>query len=449
MVQPGQLGDLQKLVALCKRRGFVFPSAEIYGGFSNTFDYGPLGVLLKNNVRDAWIRAHVQRRDDVDLLDAAIITSPDVWRASGHIDHFVDQLVQCLGECKRRYRADELTTPTCPVCGGELSQPRPFNGMFKTHVGPLEDDSSIAYLRPETAQGQLVNFLNVAMSMRRKLPFGIAQVGKSFRNEITPGNFVFRTREFEQMELEYFCEPGTDEEWFEHWVSAREQWYLALGLRAENLRRYEVPQDELAHYSKRTIDLQYRYPFGKGWEELEGIANRSKGPDGTSWDLWRHEQASGQRLALFDEATRQHMRPALVEPAMGLTRAMLVFMIDAYDDEVLDAAKNDIRTVLHLHPALAPYKAAVFPLSKKPELVDVSRAIYADLRKTWMVTHDVASGIGKAYRRQDEIGTPYCITVDFQTLDDEAVTIRDRDSMEQVRVPIAELRGWFEEKLEF
>jgi glycyl-tRNA synthetase len=440
--QQARLDDLQKLVALCKRRGFVFPSAEIYGGFSNTFDYGPLGVLLKNNLRDAWIRAHVQLRDDVDLLDAAIISSPEVWRASGHVDHFVDQLVQCLGECKRRYRADELTTPTCPECGGALSEPRPFNGMFKTHVGPIEDDSSVAYLRPETAQGQFVNFKNVATAMRRKLPFGIAQIGKSFRNEITPGNFVFRTREFEQMELEYFVMPGTDETWFDYWVDARERWFLDLGLQPAHLRRYEVPAEERAHYSRRTVDLQYHYPFGKGWEELEGIANRG------DYDLAQHERFSGESLTVFDDERREHVRPYVVEPALGLTRALLVFLIDAYEDQVLDADKNDTRTVLHLHPALAPYKAAVFPLSRKPELLAVSQRIYQDLRQRWMVTHDVASGIGKAYRRQDEIGTPYCITVDFLTLEDQQVTIRDRDSMEQVRLPIADLRGWFEDKLE-
>jgi glycyl-tRNA synthetase len=445
----GRLDDLQKLVALCKRRGFVFPSAEIYGGFANTYDYGPLGVLLKNNVRDAWLRTNVQRRDDVELLDAALITSPRVWVASGHVSQFNDPLVQCLGECKSRFRADQLSTPLCPNCGGKLSEPRMFNTMFTTQVGPVLDEDNLAYLPPETAQGMFVNFATVASTMRRKLPFGIAQVRKSFRNEITPGNFVFRTLEFEQMEIEFFVEPGTDEAWFERWVDLREQWYLDLGLDRTRLRRYEHPAEKLSHYSKRTVDLEYRFPFGDGWGELEGIANRSKGPDGTSWDLWQHEQASGERLTVFDEQRRAHVRPAVVEPAAGLTRAALTFLIDAYEEQVLDEAKNDSRVVLHLHPALAPYKAAVFPLSRKPALLEVSRAIYEDLRKRWMVTHDVASGIGKAYRRQDEIGTPYCITVDFETLEDQAVTIRDRDSMAQVRVPIAELRGWFEDKLDF
>jgi glycyl-tRNA synthetase len=446
----GRLDDLGKLVALCKRRGFVFPSAEIYGGFANTYDYGPLGTLLKNNVRDAWIRANVQRRDDIELIDAALITSPKVWVASGHVAQFNDPLVQCLGECKNRFRADQIDMTKCPTCGGKLSEPRMFNTMFKTQVGPVEDEENIAYLPPETAQGMFVNFLNVATTMRRKVPFGIAQIRKSFRNEITPGNFVFRTLEFEQMEIEYFVEPGTDENWFEHWVDARERWYIELGINPENLRRFEHPEDELSHYSKRTIDIEYRFPFGEGWGELEGIANRSKGPDNTSWDLWQHEQSSGQRLALYDDDKKQHSRPAVVEPAAGLTRAALTFLIDAYDEEVLDAEKNDVRTVLHLHPTLAPYKACVLPLYRnKPDLVKVARGIYEDLRRHWMVTFDSGSNIGKLYRRQDEIGTPFCITVDFQSLDDRQVTIRDRDSMEQSRVAIADLRDWLEEHLDY
>jgi glycyl-tRNA synthetase len=449
----GRLDDLQKLVALCKRRGFVFASAEIYGGFANTYDYGPLGVLLKNNVRDAWIRAMVQRRDDIDLLDAALITSPKVWVASGHVDAFHDPLVQCLGECKNRFRADELKADKCPNCGGRLTEPRMFNTMFKTQVGPVEDEENIAYLPPETAQGIFVNFVNVAQTMRRKLPFGIAQVRKSFRNEITPGNFVFRTLEFEQMELEYFTEPGTDEEMFEYWVGERERWYLDLGIRPDNIRRYEHPQDKLSHYSKRTIDIEYRFPFGDGWGELEGIANRSKGPDHTSWDLYQHEQHSGQRLTLYDDDKKQHVRPGVVEPAAGLTRAALTFLIDAYEEEVLDPAKNDVRTVLHLHSALAPYKACVLPQYRnKPDLVRVARGIYEDLRRRWMITYDSGSNIGKLYRRQDEIGTPYCMTVDFQTLEDHKVTIRDRDSMDQSRfgrVAIDDLRGWLDAHLDY
>jgi glycyl-tRNA synthetase len=449
----GKLDDLQKLVALCKRRGFVFASAEIYGGFANTYDYGPLGVLLKNNVRDAWIRTNVQRRDEVDLIDAAIITAPRVWEASGHVKEFADPLVQCLGECKSRFRADQIEGIVCPNCKGKLSEPRMFNTMFRTQVGPTDEQNNIAYLRPETAQGMFVNFANVATTMRRKLPFGIAQIGKSFRNEITPGNFVFRTLEFEQMELEYFVEPGTDEEWFDYWVGERERWYLELGIRPENLRRYEHPTEKLSHYSKRTVDIEYRFPFGEGWGELEGIANRSKGPDGTSWDLFQHEQVSGQRLQLFDDEKKQHIRPGVVEPAAGLTRAALTFLIDAYDEEVLDAAKNDVRTVLHLHPAIAPYKACVLPLYRnKPDLVSAARGIYEDLRRRWMITFDSGSNVGKLYRRQDEIGTPYCITVDFQTLEDHKVTIRDRDSMDQSqfgRVPVADLRSWLETHLDY
>lgn len=446
----GQLDDLSKLVALCKRRGFIFASAEIYGGFANTYDYGPLGTLLKNNVRDAWVRTNVQLRDDMELIDAALITSPKVWIASGHVAQFNDPLVQCLGDCKSRYRADQLDGNVCPNCGGKLSEPRMFNTMFRTQVGPVEDEENIAYLPPETAQGMFVNFANVATTMRRKLPFGIAQVRKSFRNEITPGNFVFRTLEFEQMEIEYFVEPGSDEQWFDHWVDAREQWYLDLGLRAENLRRFEHPQKDLAHYSKRTVDIEYRFPFGEGWGELEGIANRSKGPDGASWDLWQHEQSSGQRLALYDEEKKQHVRPGVVEPAAGLTRAALTFLIDAYEEQVLDAEKNDVRTVLHLHPALAPYKLCVLPLYRnKPDLMREARQIYDHLRRRWLVTFDSGSNIGKLYRRQDEIGTPYCVTVDFQSLDDRRVTVRDRDTMEQVRVPIAELSDWLTEHLNF
>ena len=450
--RPRELDDLQKLVALSKRRGFVFPSAEIYGGFANTYDYGPLGTLLKNNLRDAWVRSTIQRRDDVELIDAALITSPKVWVASGHVAEFNDPLVQCLGECKSRFRADQIDTTKCPVCGGKLTEPRMFNTMFKTQVGPVPDEENIAYLPPETAQGIFVNFVNVASTMRRKLPFGIAQIRKSFRNEITPGNFVFRTLEFEQMELEYFVEPGTDEEWFERWVDIRHQWYVDLGVRPENLRRFEHPQDKLSHYSKRTIDIEYRFPFGEGWGELEGIANRSKGPDGTSWDLWQHEQHSGQRLTLYDEEKKQHIRPGVVEPAAGLTRAALTFLIDAYDEEVLDAEKNDTRTVLHLHPALSPYKACILPLFRKEPLVERARAVYEELRRHWMITYDSGSNIGKLYRRQDEIGTPYCITIDFQTLEDNKVTIRDRDTMDQSRfgrVAIADLRGWLEQHLDY
>jgi len=444
----GGLDDLQKLVALCKRRGFVFASAELYGGFANTYDYGPLGTLFKNNVRDAWIRSNVQLRDDMEIIDAALITSPRVWVASGHVEAFNDPLVQCLGECKNRYRADQIDTTKCPNCGGSLSEPRMFNTMFKTQVGPVADEENIAYLPPETAQGIFVNFANVAGTMRRRLPFGIAQVRKSFRNEITPGNFVFRTLEFEQMEIEYFCEPGTDEQWFDYWVNEREAWYKRLGIRETNLRRYEHAQDKLSHYSKRTIDIEYRFPFGDGWGELEGIANRSKGPAGSSWDLNQHEQHSGQRLTVFDEDRKQHVRPAVVEPAAGLTRAALTFLIDAYEEQTLDAQTNDTRTVLHLHPALAPYKFCVLPLYRnKPDLVKMARGIYEDLRRRWMLTYDSGSNIGKLYRRQDEIGTPYCVTVDYHSLDDRQETVRERDTMQQERIAIDDLRAWFTNKL--
>jgi glycyl-tRNA synthetase len=444
----GRLDDLQKLVALCKRRGFVFASAELYGGFANTYDYGPLGTLLKNNVRDAWVRTNVQLRDDIEIIDAALITSPKVWVASGHVEAFNDPLVQCLGECKNRYRADQVDAIKCPNCGGQLSEPRMFNTMFKTQVGPIADEENVAYLPPETAQGIFINFANVASTMRRRLPFGIAQVRKSFRNEITPGNFVFRTLEFEQMEIEYFIEPGSDEQWFDYWLDEREAWYKRLGIRSANLRRFEHPQDKLSHYSKRTVDIEYRFPFGEGWGELEGIANRSKGPDGTSWDLAQHEQHSGVRLAVFDEDRKQHIRPGVVEPAAGLTRAALTFLIDSYEEQVLDEKTKDSRTVLHLHPAIAPYKLCVLPLYRnKPDLVKVARGIYEQLRRYWMVTYDSGSNIGKLYRRQDEIGTPYCVTVDFQSLDDQQVTVRDRDSMRQERMAIADLRSWFEDKL--
>src|SRR6202165_4051357 len=385
----GKLDDLQKIVALCKRRGFVFASAEIYGGFANTYDYGPLGTLLKNNVRAARIWTTVQWRDDMELFDAALITSPRVWEASGHVKEFNDPLVQCMGKCKSRFRADQIDSAKCPNCDGPLSEPHMFNTMFKTQVGPVADEENIAYLPPETAQGMFINFVNVATTMRRRLPFGIAQVRKSFRNEITPGNFIFRTLEFEQMEIEYFVEPGADEEWFDSWVDARERWYVELGIRPENLRRYEHPVEKLSHYSKRTVAIEYRFPFGEGWGELEGIANRSKGPDNTGWDLWQHEQASGKRLMLFDEEKKLHVRPGVVEPAAGLTRAALTFLIDAYDEEVLDAEKNDMRTVLHLHPALAPYKACVLPQYRnKPDLVKVARGVDEELRRRWMDAYD-------------------------------------------------------------
>src|SRR5437660_1886199 len=463
---------IDNLVSLSKRRGLVFPSSEIYGGTRSAWDYGPLGVELKENIRKQWWRATVQMRDDIVGIDSAVILAPEVWKASGHLEVFADPLIECQS-CHKRFRDDtlreefaerrkiddpdtvKLSEVPCPNCGtkGAWTEPRMFNGLMRTFLGPVEDESALHYLRPETAQGIFVNFVNVMTSARKKPPFGIAQTGKSFRNEITPGNFVFRTLEFEQMEIEYFVEPGTDEEWFEHWVDARERWYTELGIRPENMRRFEHPADKLSHYSKRTVDIEYRFPFGEGWVELEGIANRSKGPDNSSWDLWQHEQSSGQRLTLFDEEKKQHIRPGVVEPAAGLTRAALTFLIDAYDEEVIDATKTDVRTVLHLHPALAPYKACVLPQYRnKPDLVRVARGVYEELRRRWMIAYDSGSNIGKLYRRQDEIGTPYCITIDFQSLEDNKVTIRDRDSMDQSRfgrVPIEELRGWLDSHLDY
>jgi glycyl-tRNA synthetase len=412
-------------------------------------------------VKNEWWRAMITERDDIVAIDSAILQHPRVWEASGHLAGFTDPLVDCRA-CGQRFRADHLSDLPCgrkpSKHPGEteecsLTPARDFNLMFETTIGPVKESGATAYLRPETAQGIFINFKNVLQFSRKKPPFGIAQVGKSFRNEITPGNFIFRTREFEQMEMEFFVPPAEAEKWFEHWLSERERWYVELGIRPENLRRYEHPAEKLSHYSKRTVDIEYRFPFGDGWGELEGIANRSKGPDNTSWDLLQHEQASGQRLSLFDDEKKQHVRPGVVEPAAGLTRAALTFLIDAYDEQLLDAEKNDVRTVLHLHPAIAPYKACVVPLFRnKPELVKAARSVYEDLRRKWMIAYDSGSNIGKLYRRQDEIGTPFCITIDFQTLEDEKVTIRERDSMDQSRfgrVPIAELRGWLDAHLDY
>ncbi|MGI8587593.1 MAG: glycine--tRNA ligase [Chloroflexia bacterium] len=432
--------QLDTIVSLAKRRGFVFQSSEIYGGFSSTWDYGPLGTELKRNVKAAWWRINVQERDDVVGLDSAILMAPQVWEASGHLANFSDPLVDCK-QCKMRFRADEIDTTRCPNCGGELTSARNFNLMFKTFVGPVEDAASVAYLRPETAQGIFVNFLNVQGSMRRKLPFGIAQQGKSFRNEITPGNFIFRTREFEQMELEYFVRPGEDEEWYRHWRQARFDWYTRLGVRADRLRLRDHEAAELAHYSKATADIEYLFPMG--WSELEGISNR------TDFDLGRHAAASGKDLSYFDEETGSRFLPYVIEPAVGVDRAALVFLLDAYDEEKV-GDKDDTRVVLRLHPELAPIKVAVMPLSKKEPLTALAQEIHATVRRTYMSQYDQTGGaIGKRYRRQDEIGTPLCITVDFDSLEDRAVTIRERDSMAQIRVPIAEVMPALREKLGF
>jgi len=436
-----RLEDMSKVVSLAKRRGFIFPSSEIYGGFGNFWDYGPLGVLLKNNVKAAWLRAVVQERDDIVPLDAAIIMNPRVWEASGHVASFSDPLVECK-QCHQRWRVDELASGRCPDCGGEVTEPRQFNLMFKTFVGPVEDEAHIAYLRPETAQGIFVNFKNVLVTTRQKLPFGIAQIGKAFRNEITPGNFTFRTREFEQMEIEYFVRPGTDAEWFEHWTAARRDWYIRFGIRPENLRLRAHAPEELAHYARACVDVEYRFPFG--WGELEGIANRG------DFDLRQHEAYSGVELRYFDEETREHILPYVIEPSAGADRSALAFLLDAYDEErIVEDGKEDVRVVLHLHPALAPYKAAVFPLLRnRPPLVALAREIYQLLRRHFMVAYDETGAIGRRYRRQDEIGTPYCITVDFQSLEDHTVTVRDRDTMEQIRLHTDELVAWLAHHLE-
>jgi glycyl-tRNA synthetase len=420
------------IASLAKRRGFVFPSSEIYGGMAGFWDYGPLGVELKNNVKAAWWRNMVQLRDDIEGIDAAIIMNPRVWEASGHVAGFSDPMVDCRN-CKLRFRADDLKgNPAeipCPNCGnrGTLTEPRQFNLMFATQVGPVADSSSVAYLRPETAQAMFVQFDNVATSMRRKLPFGIAQMGRSFRNEITPGNFIFRLREFEQMEMEFFVHPRDEDEWFAYWVDARHRWWGdVLGIDAARLRLRPHEADELSHYSKQTTDIEYQYPIG--WSELEGIADR------TDFDLKAHAAGSGKRLAIFDEESGDHIVPYVIEPAMGVDRAVLTVLVDAYTEEQLAKEK---RVVLKIHPRLAPIKAAVLPLLRnRPELVERARLLTTDLKQVMPAAYDDTASIGKLYRRQDEIGTPFCVTVDVETLDDGAATIRERDSMTQERVAL-------------
>jgi glycyl-tRNA synthetase len=426
---------MEKIVSLAKRRGFIFQSSEIYGGLNSCWDYGPLGVELKNNVKQAWRRKVIQERDDMVGLDAAILMHPKVWEASGHVAGFSDPMVDCKS-CKQRFRADHLEGDKCPACGGELTEARQFNLMFKTHMGPVEDSAAVVYLRPETAQGIFVNFNNVLTTTRMKLPFGIAQVGKSFRNEITPGNFTFRTREFEQMEIEYFVKPGTDEQIHQDWIKQRFQWYLDLGLTKERLRLREHDKDELAHYAKGCYDIEYFFPMG--WSELEGIANR------TDFDLTQHSKYSGQRMDYFDQEANEHFIPYVIEPSAGADRGTLAFLLDAYHEE---PDKDETRVVLKLHRALAPYKVAILPLSKKEPLLEIAGSLEKELRKYWMVDYDDSKAIGRRYRRQDEIGTPYCVTVDFQTAEDKAVTVRDRDTMEQERIPIAELTLYLMEKL--
>ncbi|MGW3344618.1 glycine--tRNA ligase [Nonomuraea rubra] len=452
---------MDTIVSLAKRRGLVYPSSEIYGGLRASWDYGPLGVELKNNVKRQWWLSMVQSRDDVVGLDSCVILAPEVWRASGHVDTFTDPLTECLS-CHKRFRADHLIEAyeeknakapeagladiTCPNCGnkGTFTEPRQFSGLLKTFLGPVEDESGLAYLRPETAQGIFINYLNVQQSARKKIPFGIGQQGKSFRNEITPGNFIFRTREFEQMEMEFFVKPGTDEEWHQYWIDERYRWYSDLGINKDNLRLYEHPKDKLSHYSKRTVDIEYRFNFtGSEWGELEGIANR------TDFDLTAHSKASGVDLSFFEQESGERYVPYVIEPAAGVDRATLTFLLDAYTEDEAPNAKGvmEKRTVMRLDHRLAPVKAAVLPLSRNADLSPKARDLAAQLRRRWNVEFDDAGAIGRRYRRQDEIGTPFCITVDFDTLEDQAVTIRERDTMAQERIPIDGVESYLRQHL--
>jgi len=431
---PGSV-TMEKIVSLSQRRGFIFPSSEIYGGLSSCWDYGPLGVELKRNVKQAWWRDIVQGRDDMVGLDASILMHPQTWAASGHLEQFADPLVECK-QCHQRWRSDEVADNSCPSCGGELTEPHLFNLMFKTFMGPVEEDANVVYLRPETAQGIFVNFQNVLTTTRKRLPFGIAQVGKAFRNEITTGNFIFRSREFEQMEIEYFVRPETADKWFDYWLEERRKWYLNLGIRKENLRLRPHRDEELAHYAKKCYDIDYNFPMG--WAELEGIANRG------DYDLAQHAKHSGKEMTYFDEESGEHIVPYIIEPSAGVDRSVLAILCDAYDEEI---AQGELRVVLHLHPTLAPYKVAVLPLSKKENLGKFAREVYDDLRQCWMVHYDDTQSIGRRYRRQDEVGTPYGVTIDFQSLEDNQITIRERDSMNQIRVPIATLKETLAAKL--
>ncbi len=430
--------DFDTIVNLSKKRGFVFQSSEIYGGLRSAYDYGPLGVELLRNVKEQWWHAMVRSRDDVVGLDSAIIQSPSVWEASGHLASFTDPLVECRN-CNSRHRLDKLEDEDqCPTCGkrGTFTEARDFNLMFRTHMGPIETGDNVVYLRPETAQGIFINFENVRRTSRLKLPFGIAQIGKSFRNEITPGQFVFRTREFEQMEMEFFCRPEESDEWFRYWVEQRRNWYIGLGMREENLQFRKHDDDELSHYSADTYDVDYRFPWG--WDELEGIANR------TDFDLKAHIEHSGKDLTYFDQETNERFVPHVIEPAAGATRTTFAFLIDAYTEE---EAESESRVVLRLDPRLAPIKVAVLPLSKKPELIEVSTRVADELRHRFVVEHDVTQSIGRRYRRQDEIGTPFCVTVDFDSLDDHQVTVRDRDTMAQDRIAMDQVEGYLRARL--
>jgi glycyl-tRNA synthetase len=452
---------LDNVVSLAKRRGFVFPSGEIYGGTRSAWDYGPLGVELKENIKRQWWKFMVTSRDDIVGLDSSVILPRMVWVASGHVGVFNDPLTECLS-CHKRFREDQLIDEfterkghapegglagvPCPNCGtrGQWTEPRDFNMMLKTYLGPVEDETGLHYLRPETAQGIFVNFQNVLTAARKKPPFGIGQIGKSFRNEITPGNFIFRTREFEQMEMEFFVEPGTDEQWHQYWIDTRTSWYTDLGISRENLRHYEHPKEKLSHYSKRTVDIEYRFGFvGSEWGELEGIANR------TDFDLSTHTKHSGVDLSYFDQTKGERYVPYVIEPAAGLTRSLMAFLVEAYAEDEAPNTKGgvDVRTVLRLDPRLAPVKAAVLPLSRNEALSPKARDLAAELRKSWNVDFDDAGAIGRRYRRQDEVGTPFCITVDFDTLEDQAVTIRHRDSMEQQRVALDQVAGYLAQRL--
>ena len=454
---------IDTIVSLCKRRGFVYPSGEIYGGTRSAWDYGPLGVELKDNIKRQWWKSMVQLRDDVVGLDSSVILPTRTWEASGHVATFSDPLTECLS-CHHRFRADhlqeavaekkgiadpdtvDLKTVACPNCGtrGSWTEPKPFSGLLKTYLGVIQDDAGLHYLRPETAQGIFLNFANVMNSARKKPPFGIAQIGKSFRNEITPGNFIFRTREFEQMEMEFFVVPGSDEGWHQYWIDARTDWYVDLGINKDNLRHYEHPQEKLSHYSKRTVDIEYRYRFqGSEWGELEGIANR------TDFDLRTHSEASGTDLSYFDQTTGERFIPYVIEPAAGLSRSLMTFLVDAYSVDEAPNTKGgvDKRVVLKLDKRLAPVKVAVLPLSRNADLTPKAKDLAAQLRQNWSIDFDDAGAIGRRYRRQDEIGTPFCVTVDFDTLDDQAVTVRERDSMAQERVALDKVEAYLATRL--
>jgi glycyl-tRNA synthetase len=459
---------VDNVVSLCKRRGFVYPCGEIYGGTRSAWDYGPLGVELKDNIKRQWWKSMVQMREDMVGLDSSVILPRQTWEASGHVATFSDPLTECQS-CHKRFRADhlqeeaaekqatksgedvdpdsvDLATLACPHCGtrGAWTEPRQFSGLLKTYLGVIEDESGLHYLRPETAQGIFLNFANVVTSSRQKPPFGIAQIGKSFRNEITPGNFIFRTREFEQMEMEFFVKPGEDEEWHQYWIDERTRWYTDLGIDPDNLRHYEHAQEKLSHYSKRTVDIEYRFKFaGSEWGELEGIANR------TDFDLSTHAQASGQDLSYFDQANNERYTPYVIEPAAGLSRSLMTFLVDAYTEDEAPNTKGgvDKRTVLRLDPRLAPVKVAVLPLSRNADLSPKAKALSTELRRNWNVDFDDSGAIGRRYRRQDEIGTPYCVTVDFDTLEDDAVTVRERDSMQQERISLDGITRYFAERL--